>query len=135
MKALIAYKDWLLLERGEIRPEIGDKIHVPYATGGAIMSCKVAKIEQKIYESSIRIYRSNTIWCFIDTVYVEIDYNYKDAIEFASYLADCEYAPYPRENSNMYYSIYDRNDKITLEELYKKFKQEQNDKGRNTSTD
>lgn len=86
IKALITYKDWMLLERGEIRPEIGDKIVMPYAIGGSNMPCKVFKIEN--VHDHIYIYRSKNLKCHINNIHVEINYNpnaFKEGYKQAEY--------------------------------------------------
>lgn len=70
MKALISYKDWLLLNRGEIRPKVGDEVRMIFEgidESPTFDKCKYQKGDD------------------INLCYVEIDYNPNEAIEFTMF--------------------------------------------------
>jgi len=59
MKALITYSDWLLLERGEIKPEIGDVTEYGIVTN--IFNDNFVDIDNSPQ--------------YVDEIYVEVEYN------------------------------------------------------------
>ena len=131
MKILIKYSDSLLLERGEIRPEIGDKIVVNSAARGnkklqhyIVTEVVKGKRYGSKYNYFIRYSRSQRI---IEECYVEIDYKPNEALEFANLLSNemLNCSLYHREGLWKYLND---GELLTTENLYKKFKQEENEK-------
>ena len=89
MKCLILYKDWLLLNRGEIRPEIGDKIKV------GTCYYVITEVKENGYchvqlDYSVLQFTKEEIKVInieiSDDIYAEIDYNPNEAIEFAEWI-------------------------------------------------
>lgn len=105
MKALILYKDWLLLTRGKIRPEVGDIIWDRYLDEKlSLDKTKVNTLNNPNNKYMIRNY------------YVEIDYNPNEAIEFANWLETN--TSHQQESSYVYNSEWK-----PTEELYQYFKE------------
>lgn len=67
VKALISYKDWLLLNRGEVRPEIGDKITV-------FWDKEILKTEINEIRKDNKPYFEHNWTSDYDQLFVEIDY-------------------------------------------------------------
>ena len=104
IKALITYKNWLLLNRGEIRPEVGDKIVISGLSGSGMYNKTVKKIIYIEYKSSFKIYITTKQYTFLEGCYVEIDYNPNESIEFGQFILD-------RDKNH-----------FSVQELYKQFK-------------
>ena len=68
MKALILYKDWLLKTRGEIRPEVGDKVRTTDNLTEPFNVIDIRKPEH--FELQILV---SVVWEYISDLYVEIE--------------------------------------------------------------
>lgn len=78
MKALISYKDWLLLNRGEIKPEIGDKILTLSKERSFVNRTVVETGEDCVNISYVKCSKNNDYFNFYVTdCYVEVDYDPK----------------------------------------------------------
>ena len=115
-KVLIPYADWLIMTRGEIRPEVGDE-YFDHLFGSW------ARVEAEDIEYLTK--RLSHAITNRHDYYVEIDYNPNEAIEFAEWVGENYFIQNDNESwatELLKYSgcIY------TTEELFKIFKQEQN---------
>jgi hypothetical protein len=75
MKILINYKDWLLQIRGEIIPQIGDRVY----------NTKVNDYFN-IADDDIERVKYTTFDLYWEYCYVEVDYNPNEVIEFAEWV-------------------------------------------------
>ena len=119
MKCLISYKDWLLLNRGEIKPEIGDKV-------------KILEYFYTLKQGDF--YKSEDKWIitpkvllsfYIEDCYVEIDYNPNESIEFAEWIAQYQYE---RDKDGLWRYWDNGIGEHTTKELFNLFKKEQNER-------
>lgn len=123
IKSQISYKDWLLLNRGEIKPEIGDKIIISGLSGSGMYNKTVRNFSFIEWKNSFKINISAKQYTYLEACYVEIDYNPNEAIEFAEWLIN-EQLNCSLYNRNGKWKYLQENNEITTEELYKQFKKE-----------
>lgn len=120
-KALIKYSNWLLLNRGEIRPEVGDRIK--YLCDNYTFTNEEIKFIHNDY-LYIGDYKNESPVLY-DDCYVEIDYNPNEAIEFTKWV-NSNYIQ--SQNGNYSFCAFNGKDYFTTKELYNQFKLENNGK-------
>lgn len=109
-KVLQPYKDWLLLNRGDIKLKIGDKIKVLSATGELSYNNatgQVSNLSEPLFHNDVITdihIRHYNLW--IHKWFVEIDYNPNESIEFGQFILD-------RDKNH-----------FSVQELYNQFKNE-----------
>ena len=115
IKTLIKYSDWLLLNRGEIKPEIGD---ILFDTTNEEY-VQVDKKDFNLFKTTEQIID------YFSKCYVEINYNPNEAIEFFKWV-DANYF-YFNENKCINSTKFKQKQITeikTLKEIYQQFKQE-----------
>ena len=119
IKVPISYKNWLLLNRGEIRPEIGDKVKIV----GYFYTLK----QGDFYKSEDKwiITPKVLLSFYIEDCYVEIDYNPNESIEFAEWIAQYQYE---RDKDGLWRYWDNGIGEHTTKELFNLFKKEQNER-------
>ncbi len=73
-KVLQPYKDWLLFNRGEIKPQIKDKVLV--SRNDSWCEREIKEIFEEI-NIQLKFSEYSTDWEYLTKCYVEIDYNPK----------------------------------------------------------
>ena len=118
MKVLIEYSEWLLKERGIIKPLVGDIVSTVY-------DCNAQTRIKEIYNNNITL--ENSIFDEEDDCYgtvnyrqllVQIDYNPTESLDFLKWYFNQTII---RDNSCALYNSTTKQ-YTTIEELYKQFK-------------
>lgn len=116
MKTLVLYTDYLLFVRGELKPQIGDKLF-------DISSKEYCEVNENDFECL----KSTTIENYFSECYVEILYNPNEAIDFANFILNYKekgglsIIKNYKTSNKFAYNIIAEGD-IDIEKLYKQFK-------------
>lgn len=115
MKVLIKYTDWLILNRGEIKPEVGDELCFIY-NDKINRGLEIYTINNEFINTDIHI----------DICYVEIDYNPNESVEFLTWYLTSDIT-----NKELSTGLPQTGEKFNLtkylEELYQQFLKERNE--------